>query len=104
MEQGRAPSAADVDNHFTLKSVCPNANLMLILNEAGWNGYTVPLTAMEMLRQHGGRCSELSDRVHHDTLYAPATFLTFLPESKEQALVHVRGRSVTAADSNPPHR
>ena len=99
--QGRKPSQADIQQQHWLKTSFPTANIMLILNEEGWDAFTLPHPSTELLRQHNGQCSGFSDKIDPATLAQRATFLKWLGKSDERVIVHSLGKTVVPIASSP---
>ena len=100
--QGRQPSQQDVTAHFTIqRQFAPSANLMLILNEAGYTGWTIPHVAMQLIQQEKGDASKVAARLHE--LVENATFLDVVAELPDSVMVHKHGVSILPGES-PPKR
>ena len=64
VEQGRLPSATDVQNHYDMKLSYPTANLMLITNDDGWDAFTLPHGGAQVISHHGGKVAETQADIH----------------------------------------
>ena len=69
---------------------------MMILNEDGWDGWTLPHPSMELLRQFGGKCQDITKDRSHSSLVDKATFLHWVGSGHEQVHVHKCGQTVQA--------